>query len=151
MCFSLSSILLTSSAGGAGQEMAVSESILTSPAGHGLWCCLLATCCEPALLPSPGQPRGWGSRSLDGVGYCSAHHSLARATLKSCMGGEAFQHLGGRHLAEGSGTVSEAEETAHTVFPVFWLCRSSKGKLHVFPSKIDPLRDSALFSLFPVQ
>lgn len=46
----------------------------------------------------------------------------------------------------GSGAVSGAGETAHTVFPGFRLCKASEGKLDVLPSKIHPLRDSALLS-----
>lgn len=31
-----------------------------------------------------------------------------------------FQGPRGRHFAEGSGTISEAEETAHLVLPIFY-------------------------------
>lgn len=58
------------------------ETILTSPAGYGLWCCLLATCCEFALLAQPWAAQGEMSWSLDRMKYCSVQHGLTRGQFK---------------------------------------------------------------------
>lgn len=103
------------------------ETILTSPAAHGLWCCLLAACCESAL-PALGNPRGDELVTRqDEILPCSAN--LPRASLNSCScevrPPSAEIPLWQAPCREGSGTVSEAEETAHVVFPVFWLYEAS--------------------------
>lgn len=62
--------------------MAVFETILTTPPGHWLWWCLLATCCEPALLAQPWAAQRERSWSLDGVRYCSVQHSITQGQFE---------------------------------------------------------------------
>lgn len=51
--------------------MAVFEAILSSPAGHGLWWCLMAICCEPALPAQPWAAQGERSWSQGEILLCS--------------------------------------------------------------------------------
>lgn len=68
------------------------ETILTSPAGPGLWCCLLSPCCESVLLAQPWAAQREMSWSLDRMKHCSVQHSLTQGQFEQLfMSGEASQ------------------------------------------------------------